>query len=154
MARDVTFQTLGWFWDIYRRGLLDLEPRYQRRSIWNQYYKDYFIDTVLNNFPCPPIFLHRTIEPDGTTKYGVVDGKQRLIAVFEFLQGEFPVYEECTIGSIKGKYFEKLDKKYFFDLLKLSSFSSVNDARRAGSEVVKFGENPKLSGLLYPLMLV
>jgi len=52
---------------------------------------------------------------------------------------------------VKGSGFQ-LDKKYFFDLLKLSTFTSVNDAKRAGSEVVKFGDNPMLSGVIYPLM--
>ncbi len=52
---------------------------------------------------------------------------------------------------VKGSDFQ-LNKDYFIDLLKLSTSTSINDAKRAASEVVKFGENPKLSGLLYPLM--
>ena len=52
---------------------------------------------------------------------------------------------------VKGSDFQ-LKKAYVTDLLKLSSLTSVNDAKRAGSEVVKFGDNPKLSGLIYPLM--
>tara|TARA_Y100000310_G_scaffold331882_1_gene406330 strand:+ start:1502 stop:2521 length:1020 start_codon:yes stop_codon:yes gene_type:complete len=52
---------------------------------------------------------------------------------------------------VKGSDFQ-LKKEYFTDLLKLATFTSVNDAKRAGSEVVKFGDNPKLSGLIYPLM--
>ena len=52
---------------------------------------------------------------------------------------------------VKGSDFQ-LKKDYFTDLLKLSSFTSIHDAKRAGSEVVKFGDNPKLSGLIYPLM--
>jgi tyrosyl-tRNA synthetase len=52
---------------------------------------------------------------------------------------------------VKGSEFQ-LEKSYFTDLLKMATFSSVNDAKRAGSEVVKFGDNPKLSGLIYPLM--
>ena len=52
---------------------------------------------------------------------------------------------------VKGSSFQ-LEKNYVQDLLKMSTFTSVNDAKRAGSEVVKFGENPKLSGLIYPLM--
>lgn len=52
---------------------------------------------------------------------------------------------------VKGSEFQ-LTKEYMVDLLKLSSFTSINDAKRAGSEVVKFGDNPKLSGLIYPLM--
>src|SRR3989338_1095973 len=40
------------------------------------------------------------------------------------------------------------------DLLKLSSFVSVHDARKSASDVVKNieGEQAKLSGLIYPLM--
>jgi tyrosyl-tRNA synthetase len=52
---------------------------------------------------------------------------------------------------VKGSELQ-LDKKYFHDLLKLSTFSSINDCKRAAAEVVKLGENPKLSGVIYPLM--
>ena len=52
---------------------------------------------------------------------------------------------------IKGSDFQ-LKKDYFTDLLKLATYTTINDAKRAGSEVVKFGDNPKLSGLMYPLM--
>jgi tyrosyl-tRNA synthetase len=52
---------------------------------------------------------------------------------------------------VKGSDFQ-LDKNYIFDVLKMSSFVSVHDATKAASEVVKMGENPKLSGLIYPIM--
>ena len=52
---------------------------------------------------------------------------------------------------IKGSDFQ-LGCDYMFDLLKMSTFVSVNDCKRAASEVVKFGDNPKLSGLIYPMM--
>ncbi len=52
---------------------------------------------------------------------------------------------------VRGSDFQ-LKKEYFLDLLKLSTFTSVHDATKAASEVVKFGEHSKPSGLLYPLM--
>jgi tyrosyl-tRNA synthetase len=52
---------------------------------------------------------------------------------------------------VKGSDFEK-NKDYFFDLLRMSTYSSVHDAKKAGSEVVKQTDNPKLAGLVYPLM--
>lgn len=52
---------------------------------------------------------------------------------------------------VKGSDFQ-LRPEYMFDVLKMSSFVSINDCKRAASEIVKFGKNPKLSGLLYPLM--
>ncbi len=52
---------------------------------------------------------------------------------------------------VKGSDFQ-LKQEYMLDVLKLSTSTSINDAKRAASEVVKFGDNPKLSGLIYPLM--
>ncbi len=52
---------------------------------------------------------------------------------------------------VKGSTFQ-LEKKYLMDMLKMSTFTSVHDAMKSASEVVKFGDNPKLSGLIYPLM--
>jgi len=41
MSRKIKFQTISWFWDLYNRNLLELDPPYQRRSVWNQDYKDF-----------------------------------------------------------------------------------------------------------------
>lgn len=109
MTRAINFQTVSWFWDLYQRKLLDLDPPYQRRSVWNQDYKDFFIDTVLNNYPAPAIFLYQEITPEGVSKYGVVDGKQRLSTLFEFAQNEFPVSEKPTTTRFRGKYFKDLE---------------------------------------------
>jgi len=52
---------------------------------------------------------------------------------------------------VRGSDFQ-LKKKYIQDILKMATFASINDCKRAASEVVKFGNNPKLSGLIYPIM--
>jgi tyrosyl-tRNA synthetase len=52
---------------------------------------------------------------------------------------------------IKGSDFEK-NEDYFYDVLKVSTIASVHDCKKAGSEVVKQDDNPKLSGLIYPIM--
>jgi hypothetical protein len=101
-------QTIAWFNDLNKRGLLDLDPPYQRRSVWNQAYKDAFIDTILVQYPSPAIFLYQEISPAGETKLHVVDGKQRLTAIFEFVSGTFPVAETAETTQLRGKYFEQL----------------------------------------------
>lgn len=83
---------------------------------------------------------------------------------FEVLDKRYEYYKEVVLlmlksinvdpknlEFIKGSDYQ-LDKKYFYDLLKLSSITNAHDAQRAGSEVVKHSDNPKLSGLIYPLM--
>ena len=97
-ARRQNFQTISWFWDLSKRGLLDLDPPYQRRSVWNQAYRDSFVDTILLQYPAPAIFLYEEVSPEGISKYHVVDGKQRLTAVFDFALGQFPVSEESIVS--------------------------------------------------------
>ena len=46
----------------------------------------------------------------------------------------------------------QLNKKYFHDLLKLSTYTTINEAKHSAAEVVKLGENPKMAGIIYPLM--
>jgi len=103
-----TTQSVSWLYDLHNRELLDLDPPYQRRSVWNQKYKDYFIDTVLLGYPTPPIFLHRKMEADGTERFSVVDGKQRITTVFEFISNQYPVGEIAKKHSLRGKYFKDL----------------------------------------------
>ena len=52
---------------------------------------------------------------------------------------------------VKGSDFQ-LTPKYTKDLLRLSTLVSIHDAQKAGSEVVKQHDSPKLGGLMYPLM--
>jgi len=108
-ARRQNFQTISWFWDLKKRDLLDLDPPYQRRSVWNQSYKDSFIDTIILQYPAPAIFLYEEVSPEGTSTYSVVDGKQRLTAAFEFANGQFPIAEESPVSHLRGKYFQQLN---------------------------------------------
>lgn len=54
---------------------------------------------------------------------------------------------------VKGSDIQ-LNANYFNDLLKLSTLTNLNDAKRASSEGIKsaVGNNVKLSGMIYPLM--
>lgn len=56
-----------------------------------------------------------------------------------------------NLEFIKGSSFQ-FSKKYVEDLFKLLSLTSVRDSNKAASEVVKMGDNPRVSGLIYPLM--
>lgn len=115
--RRQTTQTIAWFWDLYKRELVDLDPPYQRRSVWSPAYKDYFIDTILLNYPAPALFVFEEIDENGVTNYSVVDGKQRLSTVFEFLSNLFPVGDKASMTRLRGLYFQDLEpeiKRKFF----------------------------------------
>ncbi len=56
-----------------------------------------------------------------------------------------------NLEIVKGSEFQ-LKPEYMYDVLKMSSFASIHDLKKAASDVVKMSENPKLSGLIYPIM--
>ena len=131
MTRRVpNYQTISWFRDLWDRGLLDLEPPYQRKSVWSSSYKSYFIETILLQYPAPPIFLHEDMSPDGAVKYAVVDGKQRLTSIFEFLNDEFSVADAAPIERLRGKYFSDFpddDKRAFHSYVFAVEYISTTD---------------------------
>jgi hypothetical protein len=129
MDRNPTTRSLAWFWDQFRRQMLNLDPPYQRRSVWNMSYKRYFIDTVLNN--CPAIFLYENITPEGVATYSVVDGKQRLTTCFEFASDDFDLGDAPTIPNLRNLYFRDLDdtfKKLFWSYIFSVEFIPTEDA--------------------------
>jgi len=56
-----------------------------------------------------------------------------------------------NIELVRGSDYQ-LNKEYVMDLYKMSSYVSVRNSTKAASDVVKMGDNPMLSGLIYPLM--
>jgi len=61
------------------------------------------------------------------------------------------VGDDKNLEIVRGSEME-LKPEYMYDVLKMSSNVSVHDATKAASDVVKMGDNPKLSGIIYPLM--
>jgi hypothetical protein len=46
MQRRPTTQDISWFLDLYKNGQLDLDPPYQRRSVWSRKHRRFFLDTI------------------------------------------------------------------------------------------------------------
>jgi tyrosyl-tRNA synthetase len=56
-----------------------------------------------------------------------------------------------NLEFVRGSDFQ-LDKKYTMDVYKLSALNTFSRCKKAASEVVRFGEHPKLSGFIYPIL--
>lgn len=98
--RTVTTQDMSWLIEQNRRNQLDLNPPYQRRSVWTPSDRRSFMDTIFKNYPSPPIFLHKTTDPaTGEAMYHVVDGKQRISTVLQFLENK--VYLPHDFGDVR-----------------------------------------------------
>lgn len=78
--------------ELYQqRSVIDLDPPYQRLSIWDQEKQQRFIDSVVNGVDTPKLYFHEIAKQTGTpspNRYSVIDGKQRLIALWAFISNE------------------------------------------------------------------
>lgn len=123
LQRSPTTMSIASFHEQNQLLKYNYNPPYQRKSVWTDEKQSYFIDSILRNFPIPPIFLHRKIDPEtGKTTFDVIDGKQRLTAIARFINNEIPAANEYgPVGEPCG-----LDGAYFRDL---TSDENLSDFR-------------------------
>jgi hypothetical protein len=118
MTRKINPQDISWFLDLYRKKQIDLDPPYQRRSVWTPKDRRYFLDTIFRNYASPAVFHHKTMDDNGVPLYHVVDGKQRIETIAMFAGGKIALDKELTDTSLRGKKFKDLNddqRKAFWD---------------------------------------
>ncbi|MET8366707.1 DUF262 domain-containing protein [Micromonospora sp. NPDC005194] len=109
VERVVTNYDLTWLLDLHKNEQLNLDPSYQRKSVWTPKDRRFFMDTVFRNYPSPALFLHKTIDDEtGRTTYHVVDGKQRISTILLFVQDKFGLSEDFGDERLNGKRWRDL----------------------------------------------
>lgn len=87
--------SIGELADAFVSGSLISNREYQRGKAWDLVQKQVFIDSLFRGYPVPTIFLYQVVRKglggETSTKYEIVDGQQRLRAIVEFRQGDFPL---------------------------------------------------------------
>lgn len=68
----------------FERGCLNLNPGFQRDSVWSESDRRKLIDSILRNCPIPAVFFYRRGK-EGELTYDVIDGKQRIETVLMFM---------------------------------------------------------------------
>lgn len=77
--------------------------------------KSLLIHSILADYPVPPIYcLKETVSEKGFS-YSILDGKQRLTTVFDYIDGRYPLDAETPSVVIDDVTYE-LGSKYFTDL--------------------------------------
>lgn len=69
---------------LYNNRQLNLDPGFQRNSVWTIKDRAKLIESVIRNYPVPAIFLYRR-EENGKIVYDVIDGKQRIESILLFI---------------------------------------------------------------------
>lgn len=80
---DYGDKTIQEFVLLFNNGQLNLEPGFQRDSVWTLSDRKKLIESLLQNYPIPSVFLYRQND-NGKLRYDVIDGKQRLETVLMF----------------------------------------------------------------------
>ena len=92
--------------DMVDSEIIDLAPKYQRRERWEVERQSELIELFLLNVPVPPIYLAE--EEYGI--YSIIDGKQRITAVSDYLNNSFPLKGLEEFPELNGARFRELPK--------------------------------------------
>ncbi|MFD9263816.1 DUF262 domain-containing protein [Streptomyces sp. NPDC059538] len=103
---------------FYISDRFSVNRRYQRKLVWSVEEKQRLVDSLLKDLPIP-LFLVAEIGSPGDVSFELIDGMQRLNAIFSFIENEF---------SFSGEYFNLdtlADTKLRVDMGKLKQKTPV-----------------------------
>jgi len=103
---------------LYRMsGGMDMNPPYQRPSgVWTIVQKQNLMDSILSGYDIPKFYLHRKSDKS----LAVVDGKQRISAIVDFIDNKFPLgdfkvvepWNKPTSSPMKGDYYQDFTQRW------------------------------------------
>lgn len=103
-ASDFSLQGLQ---EMVDEQIIDLAPSYQRRERWGPDRQSQLIESFLLNVPVPPIYLAE--EEYGI--YSIIDGKQRITSIADFLNNKFALTGLEKFTAIGGLRYRDLPQK-------------------------------------------
>lgn len=104
---------------LYRDGNILVNRKYQRKLVWTEEEKVKLIDTILRGFPIPLLLLGERPSHREAKEYEVLDGVQRLYAIFSFIENRFP---------IEGRYFDINEFARAKQLSEQGKFNKADDS--------------------------
>lgn len=110
-----------------------LNPEYQRRKRWTNKQKSLLIESFIINVPIPPIFLYEV----EYAVYEVMDGLQRLTAIYDFYTEKFGLEGLEYWSELEGKKYSQLpenvragiDRRYLSSIILLEE--TAKDKKKA-----------------------
>lgn len=96
--------------DMWQRRELIVNKNYQRSaSVWPEAARTYLIDTVLNGYVVPKVYLYQVFDKAKKKVIReIVDGQQRLTTMLSYLENEFTLTSRSS--NYSGKKFDDLDE--------------------------------------------
>ena len=96
------------FFEWEKNKQLELNPNFQRRSVWNDNARSYLMDTIIRGLPIPKVFIRQKINVlTRNSIREVVDGQQRLRTILSYLNDGFTISKDHN-SKYGGLYFSQL----------------------------------------------
>jgi hypothetical protein len=92
--------------NVLEDSYINRSPEYQRRHRWDEIKRSQLIESILMNIPVPPLFLFE----NEYNKYEVMDGRQRLDTLVDYLDNGFPLRGLEFWHELNGKRFRDLSE--------------------------------------------
>lgn len=94
--------SVGFF--LVEKNVIDDSPTYQRESgIWSTEKQQLFVDSLFNRYDIPKIYLHDLRGKGSRFKFAVIDGKQRLHTLWQFLDSKLPLADDFELYEPEGR---------------------------------------------------
>ena len=115
--KNIHFETptrrVGDIYHSYKTNELDPRPPFQRGYVWDKKKASRLVESILLNVPFPPIY---TSQEEDSSEI-VIDGQQRLISLFSFMDEKFPndqnkfkLHGLQVLKELNNKSFKELDR--------------------------------------------
>lgn len=95
------------------RNVIKLNPDYQRKHRWSDDYSSRLIESLILNIPIPIIYISQDVDvdtevDDDISRYSVIDGQQRLTAIYNFFKNEYSLKGLNVLSELNDSYYTDL----------------------------------------------
>jgi len=100
-VRTFEARTASWWYRV--RDQIEFNPPYQRRGqVWDRPRQSFLIDSIVNDFDIPKLYLadftyFTSHLNTSNARFAVIDGKQRLNAIFGFMDDQVPLAPDFVL---------------------------------------------------------
>ena len=96
-----------------KKGIIKLNPDYQRKHRWSEEFSSRLIESLVLNIPIPIIYISQDVDVDDeveeeAARYSVIDGQQRLTAIYNFFEGKYSLKGLDVLAELNGSSYKDL----------------------------------------------
>lgn len=119
VAKERTVKTQNIEYDLetlvkkIKKGIIKLNPDYQRNHRWTDSESSRLMESLILNIPIPTVYLSQDVDvdeevEDDVARYSVIDGQQRLTAIYGFMTNAYKLEGLEVLELLNGSYYKDL----------------------------------------------